>query len=188
MRGILTNPIIVMSILGMMVGTFVVKGRDVPAVVNNILVTLGNAFSATALFLLGLTMVERVGSGGSRDQNTSSSGGGRSGSSSSSVMIIPIVLVLIKIVLLPLIARETVSLLQVGANHTQTVFYSDFAFLYGTFPTAPTVFVFANQYKILPELVASGMVICTVCAAPIMFISGLTTNSIFFCFLFVKTH
>ena len=171
MRGILTNPIIVMSILGMMVGTFVVKGRDVPAVVNNILVTLGNAFSATALFLLGLTMVERVGSGGSRDQNTSSSGGGRSGSSSS-VMIIPIVLVLIKIVLLPLIARETVSLLLVGANHTQTVFYSDFAFLYGTFPTAPTVFVFANQYKILPELVASGMVICTVCAAPIMFISG----------------
>ena len=93
-------------------------------------------------------------------------------SNSSSVMIIPIVLVLIKIVLLPLIARETVSLLQVGANHTQTVFYSDFAFLYGTFPTAPTVFVFANQYKILPELVASGMVICTVCAAPIMFISG----------------
>jgi len=172
LRGILTNPIIVMSILGMMVGTFVVKGRDVPAVVNNILVTLGNAFSATALFLLGLTMVERVGSGGSRDQNTSSSGGGRSGSSSSSVMIIPIVLVLIKIVLLPLIARETVSLLQVGANHTQTVFYSDFAFLYGTFPTAPTVFVFANQYKILPELVASGMVICTVCAAPIMFISA----------------
>ena len=72
LRGILTNPIIVMSILGMMVGTFVVKGRDVPAVVNNILVTLGNAFSATALFLLGLTMVERVGSGGSRDQNTSS--------------------------------------------------------------------------------------------------------------------
>ena len=65
-----------MSILGMMVGTFVVKGRDVPPVVNNILVTLGNAFSATALFLLGLTMVQRVG----RDQNTRSSGTGSSSS------------------------------------------------------------------------------------------------------------
>ena len=143
----------------MLVGTFVVKGSPVPAVFNNILTTLGNAFSATALFLLGLNMVGRV--------NKEGDSGSRS-----TLMIVPIVLVLTKIILLPLIARETVSLLKVGTNHTETVFYSDFAFLYGTFPTAPTVFVFANQYKIMPELVANGMVICTVVAAPIMFISG----------------
>ena len=147
------------SILGMLVGTFVVKGSPVPPVFNNILTTLGNAFSATALFLLGLNMVGRV--------NKEGDSGSRS-----TLMIVPIVLVLTKIILLPLIARETVSLLKVGTNHTETVFYSDFAFLYGTFPTAPTVFVFANQYKIMPELVATGMVICTVVAAPIMFISG----------------
>ena len=75
------------------------------AAVNNILVTLGNAFSATALFLLGLKMVGRV-----------KEGEATSGSSVwSSLMIVPIVLVLIKIVLLPMIARETVSLLKVNA-------------------------------------------------------------------------
>ena len=152
-KGIVTNPIIYMSVLGMIFGTFVFNGKQLPPVMANFLETLGNAFPAAALFLLGIHMVGRV------------QGMGKT-------MIIPIVLVVIKLVVLPLVARETTSLFNPGANATETAALSDFAFLYGTFPVAPTVFVFATQYAIMPELMANGLVLCTVIAAPIMFISG----------------
>jgi len=167
-KGIVTNPIIFMSVLGMIFGTFVFKGKPVPAVMSQFLGTLGNAFSATALFLLGVHMVGRV------------------HSIKGKLMIVPAVLVAVKIVVFPLIARETTSLFNPGGGSSnsngtaaaekldddETALLSNFAFLYGTFPVAPTVFVFANQYNIMPEVIASGMVICTVVAAPIMFISA----------------
>ena len=154
-RGIVTNPIIYMSVLGMIFGTFVFAGQPVPPVISHFLQTLGNAFSATALFLLGIHMVGRI-----------------KAAANGKLMLLPVILVVIKIIVFPLVARETTSLFNPGVNETETAALSNFAFLYGTFPVAPTVFVFATQYAIFPEIIASGMVICTVVAAPIMFISG----------------
>ena len=62
---------------------------------------------------------------------------------------------------------------------TKNVFFSwseklsNFAFLYGTFPTAPSVFVYASKYNVLAENIAGSMVVCTFLSAPIMFISGI---------------
>ena len=73
---------------------------------------------------------------------------------------------------MPIIAREVVNLLNVGANETDTQEWSNFGFLYGTFPSAPGVFVYASKYDLDTDMIASGMVACTFISAPIMFISA----------------
>lgn len=55
--------------------------------------------------------------------------------------------------MLPVILREIVSIMHCGYNTSETESLSTYGFLYGTFPTAPAVFVFANQYSIDIDLV-----------------------------------
>lgn len=54
---------------------------------------------------------------------------------------------------LPLVTREVVSIIHAGSNASETIDLSTYGFLYGTFPSAPTVFVFASQYSIDVDLV-----------------------------------
>ena len=54
---------------------------------------------------------------------------------------------------MPLIAREFVSLVGAGADVNETVSLSNYAFLYGTFPTAPGVFVYATHYDLAVQMV-----------------------------------
>ena len=56
-KGVVTNPIIFMTVLGV-IGNFIFQGK-LPAVIDGFLTSLGNAFSACALFLLGLKMVSK---------------------------------------------------------------------------------------------------------------------------------
>lgn len=49
--------------------------------------------------------------------------------------------------------RETVSLIHAGVNVSDTKELSTYGFLYGTFPAAPAVFVFATQYALDIDLV-----------------------------------
>ena len=59
-------------------------------------------------------------------------------------------------IMLPLVCREIVSLLKPGgSSQNETQAFSNYAFLYGTFPTAPSVFVFASHYNVQPDLVRS---------------------------------
>lgn len=61
--------------------------------------------------------------------------------------------ILIFRLVLPLITREVISLLHPGYNESETVDLSTYGFLYGTFPSAPGVFVFATQYNTHIDLV-----------------------------------
>ena len=54
---------------------------------------------------------------------------------------------------MPLIAREFVSLVGAGSSVNETVSLSNYAFLYGTFPTAPGVFVYATHYDLAVQMV-----------------------------------
>ena len=54
---------------------------------------------------------------------------------------------------LPLITRELVSVLQAGKTANETMDLSNYGFLYGTFPTAPGVFVYATQFNVDTDLV-----------------------------------
>ncbi|XP_026683997.1 integral membrane protein GPR155, partial [Diaphorina citri] len=120
-----------------------------------------SAFSATALFLLGLRMVGKV------------------QTLHGTALIVPGVLIGVKLVIVPLVLRQVVYALLTAfpdnapTNGTASVeAYSTFAFLYGTVPSAPGVFVYATSYNLDVELIASSMVACTFLSAPIMFVSA----------------
>ncbi|KAI2663322.1 Integral membrane protein GPR155 [Labeo rohita] len=78
-----------------------------------------------------------------------------------------------KLTLMPLMCKDMVELLDTGnsssVNHSSL---SDYAFLYGVFPTAPSVAIYASQYNMELEVVTSGMVISTFLSAPIMYVSA----------------
>ena len=145
---------------------------EIPDTIDNFLKNLGDAFSATALFLLGLSMVGRM-------QSLKGTKYRISGleidllykghNSKTNFMVIrilylisgrmwisPFILIIAKIFILPIFAREYASTLLNPSNQnaTENRELSDFAFLYGTFPVAPTVFVYASKYNVVPNVIA----------------------------------
>ena len=152
--GIFFSPIIFFTIAGLIFGTFVFGG-DVPAAVDDFVGTLGDSFAALALFTLGLAMVGKM----ERFKEGSN-------------LILPLMLVIVKTVLMPIVAFGTTTLLNPGSNANETAEWADFAFIYGTFPTAPTAYVFAAKYEIAPDMIASSVIVCTIVSAPITFVSG----------------
>ena len=98
---------------------------------------------------------------------------GKVASLKGSSLVLPGILIVVKTLMLPLVTREFVSLLKPGGDDVEvTEDFSNFGFLYGTFPTAPSVFVFAAHYNVQPDLIASSMVAVTFLSAPLMLISA----------------
>ncbi|XP_066995433.2 lysosomal cholesterol signaling protein isoform X2 [Anabrus simplex] len=151
-RSILLNPVVFMTALGI-IGNLMFA-HHIPAILLGLLKVLGSAFSATALFVLGHRMVGKV------------------HTLQGKALVVPGILIAVKVLVLPLVNREVVSLLHSGSNTSDTSDLSTYGFLYGTFPAAPGVFVFANQYGIDIDLIASSMVACTFLSAPLMFVSA----------------
>ncbi|XP_021378786.1 integral membrane protein GPR155-like, partial [Mizuhopecten yessoensis] len=156
-KGVISNPIVFMTIIGI-IGNFVFK-HELPAVLDGLLTTLGDAFSATALFYLGLSLVGKV---------SGSVGIG---------LLLPLLLIAAKALVLPLVIWQIVGAMErtSTANNSDpnsTISLSMYGFLYGTFPTAPSVFLYASQYSIAQETVATGMVAGTFFSAPMMFMSA----------------
>ncbi|XP_049954684.1 integral membrane protein GPR155 [Schistocerca serialis cubense] len=151
-RSIMCNPIVFMTIFGI-IGNLIFD-HHLPSIISGLLKVLGSAFTAVALFSLGLRMV------------------GKMHTLNGSSLLVPGVLIAVKLLVLPLITREVVSLFHAGENSTDTLDLSTYGFLYGTFPSAPGVFVFATQYSVDIDLIASSMVACTFVSAPLMFVSA----------------
>ena len=128
---------------------------------HNFMETLGSAFSASALFLLGLRMV---------GQNNQRPGGGQDMTRTS--LILPGLLITMKSLVLPVISREIVYQLDAGGSLNATTDLSNYAFLYGTIPTAPSVFVYAANYGILQDVTATAITASTFIAAPLMFVTA----------------
>ncbi|XP_022903985.2 lysosomal cholesterol signaling protein [Onthophagus taurus] len=152
MKSIFLNPIILMTLLGI-IGNLMFKHK-VPVYLSEILKALGSAFSASALFLLGLRMVGKV------------------HKLRGATLVVPGILIICKLLVLPIVTRQVINIFKPGSNETETTDLSTYGFLYGTFPAAPTVFVFATQYTIDIDLIASAMVACTFISAPLMFVSA----------------
>lgn len=113
LKSIILNPILFMTVLGV-IGGFVLK--ELPAMIAGVLDVFGKSFAATALFLLGLRMVD----------STKYFRGPE--------LLTPIVLILMKELVLPLVIRQTINIMNPGSNFTETTDLSTFGFLYGTFP------------------------------------------------------
>uniref|UniRef100_A0A2K6EXH7 G protein-coupled receptor 155 n=1 Tax=Propithecus coquereli TaxID=379532 RepID=A0A2K6EXH7_PROCO len=149
---VLQNPIVFMVFIG--IAFNFILDRTVPVYIENFLDGLGNSFSGSALFYLGLTMVGKI------------------RRLKKSAFVVLILLITAKLLVLPLLCREMVELLDKGdsvVNHTSL---SNYAFLYGVFPVAPGVAIFATQFNMEVEIVTSGMVISTFVSAPIMYVSA----------------
>ncbi|XP_074030113.1 integral membrane protein GPR155 homolog anchor isoform X2 [Leptinotarsa decemlineata] len=151
-KGVFLNPIVFMTLLGVL-GNIIFRHK-IPLFFGGTLQVLGSAFSASALFLLGLRMVGKV------------------HKLRGITLVVPGILIMVKLIVLPLVTREVISTLHVGYNESENIDLSTYGFLYGTFPSAPTVFVFATQYAIDVDLIASAMVVCTFVSAPLMFVSA----------------
>ncbi|XP_060802444.1 lysosomal cholesterol signaling protein [Amyelois transitella] len=151
-KGIAFNPVLVMTVLGI-IGDIVFK-HQLSIYIEGLLQVFGQSFSASALFLLGLRMVGQI----HRLRGPA--------------LVLPCILIMVKLIILPVVMRECVSVMNAGANESETVSLSTYAFLYGTIPTAPAVFVFSNLYQLEMDLMASSMVICTFLSGPLMFLSA----------------
>nr|XP_020024469.1 integral membrane protein GPR155 isoform X2 [Castor canadensis] len=149
---VLQNPIVFMVFIG--IAFNFILDKKVPIYMENFLDGLANSFSGSALFYLGLTMVGKI----KRLKK--------------SAFVVLILLITAKLLVLPLLCREMVELLDKGdsvVNHTSL---SNYAFLYGVFPVAPGVAIFATQFNMEVEIITSGMVISTFVSAPIMYVSA----------------
>ncbi|XP_068400992.1 lysosomal cholesterol signaling protein [Eschrichtius robustus] len=149
---VLQNPIVFMVFIG--IAFNFILDQKVPVYMENFLDGLANSFSGSALFYLGLTMVGKI------------------KKLKKSAFVVLILLITAKLLVLPLLCREMVELLDKGnsvVNHTSV---SNYAFLYGVFPVAPGVAIFATQFNMEVEIITSGMVISTFVSAPIMYVSA----------------
>ncbi|CAN9497748.1 unnamed protein product [Ophioblennius macclurei] len=156
---VLKNPIVFMVVIGI-IAHFVLNQR-IPAFLAEFLDGLANSFGGAALFYLGLSMV------------------GQLRKLTKSTVVTLILLVTAKLLLMPLICKDMVDLLDSSkSNNSNHSSLSDYAFLYGVFPTAPSVAIYAVYYNAELEVVTSGMVISTFLSAPIMYVSAwlLTIN------------
>ncbi|XP_039195234.1 integral membrane protein GPR155 isoform X2 [Crotalus tigris] len=149
---VLQNPIVFMVFIGI-ASNYILK-QKIPIYLENFLDSLANSFSGSALFYLGLTMVGQI------------------KKLTRGTFVALILLITAKLLLMPLLCREMVELLdksQTLVNHTSL---SNYAFLYGVFPTAPGVAIFATQFNMEVEVITSGMVVSTFVSAPIMYVSA----------------
>lgn len=150
---VMKNPIVFMVIVGI-IAHFLLR-QTIPTFMGEFVDGLANSFGGAALFYLGLTMV------------------GQLGKLSKTTVVTLILLITAKLLLLPLICKEMVELLDTSnsstLNHSSL---SNYAFLYGGFPTAPSVAIYAVYYNAEIEVVTSCMVISTFLSAPIMYVSA----------------
>ena len=132
--GVFFNPIVFMTLLGL-VFNVIFQGAP-PHWLAYVLHSLKVSYGATALFLLGLTMVDRI-----------------KATFSFNNLLLPSVFIVFKLIVMPLVNRNVTTWVVdsapgsgLSSNVTLGEELSMFGFFYGTFPTAPTVFVIANQY------------------------------------------
>ncbi|XP_032640450.1 lysosomal cholesterol signaling protein isoform X3 [Chelonoidis abingdonii] len=149
---VLQNPIVFMVFIG--IASNFILGQKIPVYLENFLDGLASSFSGSALFYLGLSMVGQI------------------KKLTKNAFVALILLITAKLLMMPLFCREMVELLDKNdslVNHTSL---SNYAFLYGIFPAAPGVAIFANQFNMEVEIITSGMVISTFVSAPIMYVSA----------------
>ncbi|CAJ1066734.1 integral membrane protein GPR155 isoform X1 [Xyrichtys novacula] len=151
---VLKNPVVFVVIVGII--AHFALGQQIPAILSEFIDGLANSFGGAALFYLGLTMV------GQLRKLTRDTG------------VALILLITAKLLVMPLVCKDMVDILDVGVNSTSAnhTSLSNFAFLYGVFPTAPSVAIYAGHYNMELEVVTSGMVISTFLSAPIMYVSA----------------
>ena len=156
-KQICKSPTLIMTFAGII--SNLIFGPTLPHILKPFINCLSEAFSATGLFLLGLNIVGKFTMFQSKDN-------------SSANILLPLILVMGKNLLLPLINKFVIQYLVFDNSSEEAIDWANFGFLFGTFPTAPTVFIFALQYDLTTAIISTAMILSTIFAAPLMFISA----------------
>ena len=150
LRGLLTNPVVVMTVLGVL-GNIVFSSSPPPHLAK-FLTSLGSAFSALAPFSLGLGMVNKL--AGLRGESTK-----------------PIAaLVATKTIVTPLLTYMMVERISVLLDGVADPSLTNFALLLGSFPTALGVASYASDYMVSADLISGAIVLGTVTSAPMLYL------------------
>lgn len=147
------NPIIFMPMLAI-TWNLLTNASPISIYCLKLLDSLSAAFPAGALFLLGLSMVGQLNSMTKYDALT------------------PVLIVTAKLVVCPLLLRHLVQVMQVGTTERESQDFGSLGFLYGMLPTAPSVFLFATQYRLDTAAVSTSMVVGTLFSGPFLLVSA----------------
>lgn len=151
-KNMLFTPIVAMTVMGIAVNFLC--DHQIPAILKNLCGVLSSAFSATALFALGLRMVGKTqGSGGAK-------------------FVVPGILIGVKCLVMPIVTREVTLHLDPGMNGNASLDLSNLGFLLGTFPSAPGILFYAIQYNVAVDMIATAMVAGTFFSLPISVVSS----------------
>ena len=159
LRNISRNPIVICTLLGVIFNR--IFNQHLPDILEHILTPIAQSFTATALFYLGLTMV------------------GKLRRLHAHLVITVFLLSMMKLIIFPLILRQAVFFLvkPINGSLNNTIDYSNFGFLYGTAPTAPSVIFYVPESNLALQAIAStGLVVSTLLAGPIMLVSAKMIN------------
>ncbi|CAF0842616.1 unnamed protein product [Adineta ricciae] len=153
------NPVVICTLLGVIFNQ--IFHQHVPSLIDGVLTPLAQSFTATALFYLGLTMVGRLNRLHAR------------------LVLTVFLLSMMKLVIFPLILRQAVFFLvkPLNGNLSYTLEYSNFGFLYGTSPTAPSVMFYVPESMLSLQAIASTeLVVSTLLSGPIILVSAKMIN------------
>ncbi|XP_046451325.1 integral membrane protein GPR155-like isoform X2 [Daphnia pulex] len=151
-KNMLFTPIVLMTVMGIAVNFLC--DHQIPAILKNLCGVLSSAFSATALFALGLRMVGKSqGSGGAK-------------------FVVPCILIGVKCIVMPIVTREVTLHLEPGLTANASLDLSNLGFLLGTFPSAPGILFYAIQYNVAVDMIATAMVAGTFFSLPISVVSS----------------
>lgn len=151
---IFINPLIFATFFGLI--TNLISDGNFPQVAEPFFQSISQSFSSIALFLLGLNL----------------HGNFKLLKNFSQPLLITLVLVSVKIFLMPILNRTFVEHIKLFPSQYLNGTLSEFAFLYGTIPSAPTVYIFSNFYNIETVVISAGLVISTLLSVPLMFVSA----------------
>ncbi|CAF4515639.1 unnamed protein product [Rotaria socialis] len=158
-RNISRNPIVIFTLLGVIFNQ--IFKQHLPHIIEYTLRPITQSFTGTALFYLGLTMAGKLNRLHAR------------------LVITVFLLSVIKSILFPLILRQTVIFLvkPINGSYNSTIDYSNFGFLYGTAPIAPSVIFYVPETNLgLQAIASTGLVISTLLAGPIILVSAKMIN------------
>lgn len=135
---------------------------QLPHLLLKFLRAIGSSFTSLAPFTLGLSMYGKLGEiRGTR--------------------LLPIMaLVVIKSLLTPFLTTYLVDKVSVAIDEDFDPGLNNFAFLYGTFPTALGVNSYAGMYGVDPDLISAALILVTISSAPLMYISASILDVIYF--------
>ena len=151
LKALATNPLIIASVVALAVN--LVHGPELPRLVTKVSNTIAASFAAPALFVVGVSMYGKF----------------QLILRSPNDLLLSSVLVITKVILLPSLMRTiAIVILPQYVSQTEVPYLTDFAYLYGLLPTAPTACIIATQYGVLKDVVSISMLLSTFISAPLM--------------------